>query len=145
MTVRAALDTYVAFFEGLSLESLSGLDTLCAQDVRFRDPFNDVRGVAAFRAVLAKMFEDVDEPRFEVTDRAVSGRTAYLRWTFAYRVSGSRQGARRIEGVSEVHLNADGKVTAHIDHWDAGAQIYEQVPVLGSLVRMVKRRLSAAP
>ena len=142
--VQAALDAYVAFFENLSPESLPHLEALCALEVRFRDPFNDVRGVAPFCAVLTKMFEDVAEPRFEVTHRAVSGRTAYLRWIFTYRVAGSRAAPRRIDGVSEIHLNADGKVTVHIDHWDAGAQVYEQVPLLGSLVRMVKRRLSAA-
>jgi hypothetical protein len=144
MTAREALDAYVAFFEGLNPASLHRLDELCAPEVRFRDPFNDVRGVARFRAVLAKMFRDVAEPRFEVTDQAISSRACYLRWTFTFRGAGPHEGPRRIEGVSEVHLNAAGKVTAHIDHWDAGAQIYEQVPLLGSLVRMVKRRLSVA-
>jgi len=144
MTVHEALDAYVAFFEGLSPELLHRLDELCAPEVRFRDPFNDVSGIAAFRAVLAKMFHDVAEPRFEVTDRATSSQACYLRWTFTFRGVGSNDGLRRIEGVSEVQLNAAGKVVAHIDHWDAGAQIYERVPLLGSLVRMVKRRLSAA-
>ncbi|NQW11163.1 MAG: nuclear transport factor 2 family protein [Alphaproteobacteria bacterium] len=144
MTAHEALDAYAAFFEGLSPASLPRLDALCTPEVRFRDPFNDVRGVAQFRAVLAKMFHDVAEPRFEVTDRAISSRACYLRWTFTFRGAGSHEGPRRIEGVSEIHLNAAGKVIAHIDHWDAGAQIYEQIPVLGSLVRMVKRRLSAA-
>ena len=144
MTAHEALDAYAAFFEGLSLERLHRLDELCAPEVRFRDPFNDLRGVAQFQAVLAKMFRDLAEPRFEVTDRAVSNRACYLRWTFTFRGVGSNEGPRRIEGVSEVHLNAAGKVVAHIDHWDAGTQIYERVPLLGFLVRMIKRRLSAA-
>ena len=144
MTARAAINAYAAFFEGLSPESLHRLDELCAPNVRFRDPFNDVSGVARFRAVLAKMFRDVGDPRFAVTDKAFSGRTCYLRWTFTFRSRGSREERTRIEGVSEVHLDAAGKVTAHIDHWDAGAQIYERVPLLGAVVRMVRRRLSAA-
>ena len=137
--MRAALDAYAAFYETLTPESLDRLEDLCAPDVRFRDPFNDVTGVAALRAILQGMFRDVAEPRFEVTDRAVSGRTCYLRWTFTY---GSAR-TRRIDGVSEVHFDESGKVIAHLDHWDAAGQIYEHVPVLGGLIRLVKRRLSA--
>ena len=143
MTAPETIEAYVAFFENLSPESLHRLDALCAPDVRFNDPFNDVHGVAHFRAVLAKMFHDVAEPHFEVTDRALSKHACYLRWVFTYRVAGSNAKLRRIEGVSEIHFDATGKVTAHIDHWDAGAQIYERIPVLGALVRMVKRRMSA--
>ena len=144
MTARAAMDAYAAFFESLSPESLHRLDELCAPEVRFRDPFNDVSGVARFRAVLAKMFRDVADPRFEVTDKAFSGRTCYLRWTFTFRGIGSNTELQRIDGVSEIHLDSAGKVIAHLDHWDAGAQIYERIPVLGAVVRMVRRRLSAA-
>jgi hypothetical protein len=29
----------------------------------------------------------------------------------------------------------------HVDSWDVGAAVYEGVPVLGALVRAVRRRL----
>lgn len=141
MTPSEAIDAYVAFFEDLSPDSLDRLNSLCVPEVHFRDPFNDVRGAGRYRAVLAKMFDDVAEPRFEITDRAYSGPVCYLRWTFTFRNPAAENGRQRIEGMSEVHLSADGKVTAHIDHWDA-AEIYARVPVLGALLRMVKRRLS---
>jgi hypothetical protein len=144
MKPQAAIDAYVEFFENLNPAMLDRLDGLCAPDVRFRDPFNDVTGASRLRAVLAKMFRDVDEPRFQVTDRAFSDRVCYLRWTFTFRNRGARDGWRKIVGVSEIHLNAAGRVVAHLDHWDAGSQVYEHLPLLGALVRIVKRRLSAA-
>ena len=137
--MRSAVDAYVAFYETLTPQTLDRLEDLCAPEVRFRDPFNDAIGVPAVRAIFEKMFDDVAEPRFEVTDRAISGRTCYLRWVFTF-ATNRRQ---RIDGVSEVHFDETGRVVAHIDHWDAGAQIYERVPGLGLLIRIVKRRLSA--
>lgn len=139
--LEAAVAAYADFYETLTPDSLERLDALCAADVRFRDPFNDVTGVAAYRAVLADMFERVRAPAFEVVDWAVSGRVAYLRWifTFTRRKGGSPW---RIEGMSEVHFDGRGRVAAHLDHWDSGAQFYARLPIVGSLVEFVRRRVS---
>ena len=138
-----ALEDYAAFFENLAPESLYRLRHFCTPDVHFRDPFTDSRGIEPFQAALAKMFEDLSEPRFTVTDKAVGYEACYLRWIFSFGSKSAPNGFRHIEGISEIHLNADGKVIAHIDHWDAAKQLYERVPVLGSFLRMVRRHLSA--
>ena len=130
---------YAAFFETLTVESLSGLDALCAPDVRFRDPFHDVAGLAQFRAILRRMLEDVRDARFEILDCACAGRVCYLRWTFSF---AGRRGRQQIPGVSEVHFDSNAKVKAHVDHWD-GAAIYELVPVLGTAIRAVRKRIAS--
>ncbi|MDX1710497.1 MAG: nuclear transport factor 2 family protein [Rhodovibrionaceae bacterium] len=133
---------YAQFFEQLDRDSLERIEQLCAPEVRFKDPFNDVTGVAAVRRVFEKMFEDVDDPAFEVTDIACSGQTAYLRWRFFFRPrKASRQW--RIEGMSEVAFDTDGRVLSHIDHWDAAGQLYERLPIIGTLLRKIRRRLAA--
>ncbi len=74
-------------------------------------------------------------------DRAVSGRVAYLRWDFSF--VPRRGGAPwRIEGMSEVHFDAEGRVTAHLDHWDSGSQFYGRLPVLRHVIALIRRRLS---
>ena len=142
MSVETAAAAYIGFFETLSPDSLDGLAALCAPEVRFRDPFNEVHGVTGFRAVLEGMFREIQEPRFKVLDHAISGRVCYLRWDFTFRRGGGHNVLVRIPGMSEVHFDAADKVSAHIDHWDAG-RIYEMVPVAGALVRLIRRRLSA--
>ena len=141
MSLDSAVSAYVAFYETLSIDSLDRLDRLCAPDVHFRDPFNDLRGLEGYRAVLAKMFEDLDEPRFFVTDRAVSGDTCYLRWDFRFRLKNN--GAPwLIVGMTELHFDAQARVTAHLDHWDSGQQFYGRLPVLGWFIRQVRKRLA---
>lgn len=139
--LEAAVDLYVAFYETVTPGSLGRLDELCAPDVRFRDPFNDVAGIARYRTILAKMFDDVVEPRFTVIDRALSGRVAYLRWDFTFTPRGG--GAPwHIEGMSEVHFDADGRVAAHLDHWDSGSQFYGRLPILRHIIALIRKRLS---
>lgn len=139
--IRPALDAYVAYFEGLSRETAADLERLAAPDIRFKDPFNDFRDRTRLIRLFTHMFDKLDAPRFVVMDKAVGDRAAYLRWTFTFRVKGKAD-EWRIEGMSEVLFGADGLVTAHIDHWDAAEQFYEKLPVLGALVRLVKRRMA---
>ena len=136
-----ALDGYIAFYEGLTPETLGILRNLCAEDVRFRDPFNDLRGIDAYIRVLEKMFEDVAAPQFRVSHKACDGNVCFLRWTFGYRPHADAPD-KILEGMSEVHFDDAGLVIAHIDHWDPAGQIYESLPVIGWLLRIIRRRVS---
>jgi len=138
---RASLDAYIRFYETLTPKSVGELRSLVAPDVRFRDPFNDVQGVDAYERVLAKMFEDLDEPRFEVRHSALEGAIGFLTWRFVYRDKRGRE--RTIVGMSELHFDAEGRVALHVDHWDAAAQVYEHLPVLGIVLRRIRRRIAA--
>jgi ketosteroid isomerase-like protein len=140
--IRPHVRNYIAVFEALGPDRLDELVTLCAEDVRFVDPFNDVRGRRRFRAVFAKMFEDVADLHIDVRDWAVSGTTAYLRWRFAFRPK--RSGRQWVlEGMSELHFDEAGVLRAHIDHWDAAGQLYEKLPGIGWLLRRIRHRLAA--
>ena len=139
-TIAAALDAYAGFYERVTRETLPAIAARLAPDVRFKDPFNDVRGPDAMIRVLAAMY-DHGTPRFEVLDRAVGERAGYLLWRF---VSAPPGGAPPwvIDGMSEIRFDDSGLVVEHIDHWDAGAQFYERLPLIGWLLRRVKRRLA---
>src|SRR3546814_1664346 len=50
--VGEGLERYLRFLAGLTPESLDGLDGLVCDDVHFRDPFRDVRGRAALKAIF---------------------------------------------------------------------------------------------
>lgn len=141
MTNAAIPDTYLALFAELTAARLDELDALCAPDIRFVDPFNDVEGVEAFKRVLRDMFERLDDPRFRILDRAVGTHGVYVRWHFTATLARGRRLA--IDGMSEVKVDTAGRVTAHVDHWDAAGQLYEKLPVVGRLMRWLRRRLAA--
>ena len=112
-------------------------------DVRFRDPFNDVRGWPNVAVIFENMYETMSSVKFEVLDSALSNaspNTAMLHWDFhgVIRRSGN---TLRLSGMSVVQFDNDGCVRSHIDHWDASEQFYERVPVLGSILRMIKKRI----
>lgn len=135
---------YADYFERVSPDNLDEINTLCAENVRFRDPFNDVVGRDQMVRIFAKMYKDVAEPKFEVVDHAISGQRSYIRWIF--RFMNKKTGKPFVvDGMTEVHYDEEGRVTAHLDHWDVASQLYEHVPVLGAVLRMIKRRLALEP
>lgn len=124
-------------YEQLTRESLDALAALYAEHCRFKDPFNEVSGRAALRRVFEHMFETVAAPRFVVKDAAVDGDQCWLGWDF-------HAGDLVIRGATHLRFDAAGLVADHRDYWDAAEELYEKLPVLGGLMRLLKRRLRAA-
>lgn len=142
-TADPRLARVAAWFEGLTPATLPEIDALYAADAAFRDPFSDVRGVAAIRAVFAHMYTQVDEPRFVVHAAVAEGDTAFLTWTMQYRSRTGAREAQTIRGCTELRFAADGRIALHRDWWDAAEELYEKLPLLGALLRAIKRRLRA--
>jgi hypothetical protein len=141
MSVSPALAAYARWYETVSPERVEDARALLAPDIRFKDPWNDVRGVEAFLRIHARMFAQVRNPRFLVIHIVQEGAIGYLRWRFTF---SAKRGNRHftVEGMTEVHLAADGRIAQHIDHFDVAGQIYEGVPVLGAVLRAIRRRVA---
>ena len=129
------------FYETLTPAALDGLDQLYAPDARFKDPFNEVAGTTAIRRIFAHMFATTDAPRFVVTDCIEQGEQAMLGWAFHFALRGR---ALTVRGVTHLRFDAEGRVTLHRDYWDAAEELYEKLPVVGGLMRLIKRRLATS-
>ena len=73
------------------IATLDSINDVFMADARFKDPFNDVRGVAHIRKIFADMFKTVGAPDFTISSYGWSDnhdRQAFLRWKFIYRVGG---------------------------------------------------------
>jgi steroid delta-isomerase len=133
----------VSAFETLSPDSLARLDQLYTADARFKDPFNEVQGVGAIRAIFAHMFVALDSPRFVVRDAVVQGEQCFLSWDFLFRMKRFKRDAQCIRGASQLWLAQDGRIRVHRDYWDAAEELYEKLPGLGALMRWLKRRANS--
>ncbi|BBI47777.1 hypothetical protein HORIV_01980 [Vreelandella olivaria] len=65
----------------------------------------------------------------------------YLDMTFIHpRLAGGKP--VEVEGCSALTFADDGRVQRHRDYFDAGAMLYEQLPLMGSAIRWLKKRLA---
>lgn len=133
-------ENYALYFENLSVETVGDVTPLISDNIHFVDPFNDVTGRDAYMKVIAKMFKDVEEPRFEILDLAWSGDLCLMRWDFFCRAPVI--GTWSVRGVTEIAFDADGRICRHLDYWDASRHFYGRLPVIGPLIRMIAKKAS---
>ena len=147
-----------AWFETLTPATLASIDGVYAIDAHFKDPFNDVVGLDKIRAIYAHMFENLTEPRFEITqvieqvNKQVSGPAseqpseqqnqhhAFVAWQFKFRWRGKEFD---IPGGTRFVINDRGLIIDHVDYWDVASGIYERLPVLGAVLRGLRKRMGA--
>ena len=139
MTHDADLQRVVQYFESLTLDTVGRIGDIYADDAFFKDPFNEVRGLPAITHVFRHMFTQVDAPRFVVTKAVCQGDDAFITWDFLFRMKRFSADAQCIRGASHLRFGADGRIASHRDYWDAAEELYEKLPVLGGLMRLLKR------
>jgi steroid Delta-isomerase len=135
--IAARLEELVRYYESLNPQSVACMADFYAEDAYFKDPFNEVHALLDIQAIFAKMFDSVQSPRFVITERIVGEAAVVLTWDFDFSLRGA---PIRVRGASVLRFGADGRVTYHRDYWDAAEEFYEKLPVVGALMRWLKRR-----
>lgn len=138
------LTRYLTALEQLDRATLADLLALCDPDMHFRDPFNDCRGVDAFGRIMQDMFAKLDHVRFRTNHMAWSATDescALVHWTLDANLRALDGKPWHVEGCSMLRFGADSKLTAHYDYWDAAGGLYERLPVLGRVLRLLRRRI----
>ena len=143
MSNPEAVARVVAFFEHIAPADVARIGEIYAADAYFRDPFNEVRGVEAIGRVYARMFEEVDDCRFVITETLAEGDAALLVWDFTFRIRRWRPATiRTIHGATHVKFAPDGKIAYHRDYWDAAEELYAKLPLIGPVLRMLRKLIA---
>jgi hypothetical protein len=134
----------VTYFEALTTESVAQIATFYDPQVRFKDPFKDVRGLAEIKHIFEHMFVSLEAPRFIITGQIVQGQQCFLTWEFRFKFRNfQREAEQTILGGSHLQFSDQGLITLHRDYWDAAEELYEKLPLVGSLMRWLKKRANS--
>lgn len=136
------LNSFLRSYEALGTNNLETLRDIYHQDVVFRDPMHQLDGLEALLTYFYSLYENLTSCQFVIDNVVEQEDQASVYWNMSYTHPKLNHGKPiRVEGHS--HLRSkDGKVVFHRDYLDAGAMLYEHIPLLGSVVRLVKRRVA---
>jgi steroid Delta-isomerase len=139
----AHIDRVRAYFESITPQSAARIDEIYTADAWFKDPFNEVRGAAAIRRIFEHMFEQVGSPRFVIREVVAQGSDAFMTWDFLFRSRRLGDREQVVRGASHLKFADDGRVRYHRDYWDAAEELYEKLPLVGGLMRLLRRRAAS--
>ena len=141
--VRAAALRAKAYFESISPADVPRLGTIYTEDAYFRDPFNEVTGVSEIARIFGAMFEHLDDVRFTILETVADDGGAMLTWDMSYRVRKWRpHQSQVIHGANLRCVAPDGRIAYHRDYWDAANELYAKLPLIGPVMRWLRRKLA---
>lgn len=152
MSEDPALQAFCAFFNKLDKTCTNQLGNVYTEDVVFQDPLHRIEGLGDLEGYFAALYTDVEECRFTFHHGQRQGDVAFVTWTMTLRHPRLSGGAAyAVEGCSRLRfapaapggVPGDEKVKEHRDYFDAGELLYERLPLLGGVIRYLKRRTGA--
>ena len=138
---NALLDRFKDNFKDLQQADSSQLGEIYADDIVFKDPVHELRGLVTLEDYFTTLCADLIDCRFEYLDQVVSDNSAYLKWIMHFRHPRLGRELIDVRGVS--HLRWNDKIEFHEDFYDMGAMLYERLPVLGNVTRWLRLRLAS--
>jgi len=133
------LERFKALFNSIGPDSMDGLDQVYGKDVVFQDPLTEVRGFDELQAYFSGAYSNVISCRFDYGPLMGDGPERAITWRMYLRHKKLSSGREvQVDGISHLRIR-DDRVIYHRDYFDAGQMLYENVPVLGTAVRWLRR------
>jgi hypothetical protein len=114
------------------------LDELYTPDIQFQDPLHRLEGLEQVRQYFARLNAGLVLGQFSFGEALIGETAAMMPWTMHLTLRRLKRPII-VDGCS--HLRFQQKVTHHRDYFDVGALVYEQIPLLGPIVRRIKAAL----
>lgn len=138
MTIQ---EKFIDFYRDLGLHSIDKLEGIYHQNVKFVDPVGEHNGLEQVKHYFSHLLTSTQSCEFVVTTLLSKDDTALARWQMKMRHPKIGNGEEVVlDGVSELII-VNGRIKQQTDFYDMGTMIYEHLPILGALVRFIKRKM----
>ncbi len=128
-------------YQKLSKQNLHLLESVYHQEVIFEDAAHRLEGWDSLSLYFDNLYTNVDRCDFIIKETQQSGDSGFIVWLMELEHPKLQKGATiQVNGVSHIRF-ADGRVIYHRDYFDLGEMLYENLPLLGSVIKTIKQRL----
>ena len=130
------ISNFVKLISTFDSDSLKELPNIYSPTIEYEDPINKVQGLDHLHLVFEETLKIFSGIEIQVKETSSTDHTAFVRWLMAYRF---RKKEYSIDGVTHLEFDSSGLICKHKDYWDASFPLYGAFPMLGSLMRAIKR------
>lgn len=137
---QEALARLQSYFAAMTPESVrQRTTTVYAPRAYLNDTLVAIEGADRIREYFIHTTERSSQLRVEFLDHARVGPDYYVRWRMTVQAEGLNGGEPVVTyGMTQFRFDREGRVLIHKDFWDPATGFYEQLPVLGSVLRAIR-------
>ena len=134
------LNNFVNVYQTLSTDNLDLLSKIYHRDVIFIDPIHELKGFDNLFEYFQNLYQNLSTCDFVITNIIAEKDQAAIYWTMSYQHPKLNKG-KLITVIGHSHIKGyEDKVIYHRDYLDLGSMLYEQLPVLGKLIKLIKNK-----
>ncbi len=136
----AGIQRFKDFFADVTAESVrEKTKSTYSENAFLNDTLKTVRGNEAIEEYFLETAKNAKKVQATVQDVAVSDGNYYVRWVMDVEFAKFKKGQTiRTIGITQLRFTPEGKIALHQDFWDPAAGLYEHIPVVGGLIRLIK-------
>ena len=134
------LENFVEVYQKLNTNNLALLSSIYHEDVIFIDPLHQVEGLSDLHKYFAALYENLTQCDFVIHEVIFDGNQAAIYWHMAYKHPKLNRGKEVFVSGSSRISGEDNKVIYHRDYLDVGTMLYEQLPVIGRIIKWIKAK-----
>ncbi|MBN4081570.1 nuclear transport factor 2 family protein [bacterium AH-315-C07] len=135
---KEIITKFKEYFTELNLDDISVLNEIYSDKILFVDPIHEINGIENLKAYFNKLNKNLIQGSFLFTDESIIDNKAYLSWELKLNLKKPNKSVKA-SGISI--LTFEEKIIKHRDYFDAGELFYENVPVLGGIIRFLKKKI----
>lgn len=136
------LNNFLIIYQQLNKNNLITLHNIYHDDITFIDPIHQVEGLTNLVDYFTHLYTNLLSCDFIINDVLHKNEIASIYWTMTYSHTKLNSGKPvSVQGSSLLKM-ADNKVIYHRDYLDVGAMLYEHIPLIGTLIKSIKKRAS---
>lgn len=137
------IEKFSSFYTDLASMQIGHLETIYSQDVKFIDPIAQHKGIESVKTYFAKLLQTAKFCAFTIHDKQQTIDGDYLvDWTMVFTSPKINKGKPvSVDGVTHLKLKGD-KISYHRDYYDLGQMLYENIPLLGRIIKKIKKGMT---
>jgi hypothetical protein len=136
------LDDFCKLYQSLDRNNLHQLKEVYSQQIEFVDAVDKIQGIDALTEYFEHLYQNMKYCRFIIENIIEQNGQACIVWHMEYSHHKINAGNMiTVEGSS--FLKFSDKIDFHRDYVDMGQMLYEHLPLIGMVIKGIKKRVRA--
>lgn len=134
------LAKFLQTYQSLNVDNIHLLNDIYAPQVVFQDPMHKIVGLDNLQHYFHTLYKNLKQCDFTIERVVCDENEASVFWQMRYIHPKLNSGKQIVVQGTSLLIGEHDQVISHRDYLDLGEMLYEQVPLLGSVIKWLKAK-----